>query len=57
MRSSIKNHYRKAKKLLKDNIKVLHKIAEVLIQEETIEGNRILELLGTKKPKALQPQS
>ena len=57
MRSTIKTHYRKAKKLLKDNIKVLHKIAEVLIQEETIEGNRILELLGTKKPKALQPQS
>ena len=57
MRSTIKTHYRKAKKLLKDNIKVLHKIAEVLIQEETIEGKRILELLGTKKPKALQPQS
>ncbi|MCH2290384.1 MAG: ATP-dependent zinc metalloprotease FtsH, partial [SAR324 cluster bacterium] len=57
MRNTIKTHYRKAKKLLKDNIKVLHKIAEVLIQEETIEGNRILELLGTKKPKALQPQS
>ncbi|MED5289307.1 MAG: AAA family ATPase, partial [SAR324 cluster bacterium] len=57
MRNTIKTHYRKAKKLLKDNIKVLHKIAEVLIQEETIEGKRILELLGTKKPKALQPQS
>ena len=57
MRNNINTHYRKAKKLLKDNIKVLHKIAEVLIQEETIEGKRILELLGTKKPKALQPQS
>ena len=42
---------------IRDSIKVLHKIAEVLIQEETIEGKRILELLGTKKPKVLQPQS
>ena len=56
MRSTIKTHYRKAKKLLKDNIKVLHEIAEVLIKEETIEGKRILELLGNKKPKVLQPQ-
>jgi len=56
MRSTIKTLYRKAKKLLKDNIKVLHEIAEVLIKEETIEGKRILELLGNKKPKVLQPQ-
>ena len=56
MRSTIKTHYRKAKKLLKDNIKVLHEIAEVLIKEETIDGKRILELLGNKKPKVLQPQ-
>jgi cell division protease FtsH len=56
MRSTIKTHYRKAKKLLKDNIKVLHEIAEVLIKEETIEGKRILERLGNKKPKVLQPQ-
>lgn len=57
MRNTIKTHYRKAKKLLKDNIKVLHEIADVLIKEETIEGKRILELLGNKKPKVLQPQS
>ena len=57
MRTTIKTHYRKAKKLLKDNIKVLHEIADVLIKEETIEGKRILELLGNKKPKVLRPQS
>ena len=57
MRENIKAHYRKAKRLWKDISKVIHKIAEVLIREETIGGKRILELLGTKKPKALQPQS
>ena len=35
---------------------LLHEIAEVLIKEETIDGKRILKLLGNKKPKVLQPQ-
>ena len=51
MRKTIKYHDNKAKKLLKDNIDVLHKIVDVLMKEETIEGTYILELLGQKKSK------
>ena len=51
MRKTIKFHDNKAKKLLKDNIDVLHKIVDVLMKEETIEGTYILELLGQKKSK------
>ena len=51
MRKTIKFHDNKAKKLLKDNIDVLHKIVDVLMKEETIDGTYILELLGQKKSK------
>ncbi len=40
-----------AKKLLRDNINVLHKIVEVLMKEETIEGSYILELLRQNNSK------
>ena len=56
MRNTIKKHYRKAKKMLKDHSAVLNQIAEVLIQEETIEGSRIKEILE-KQSGILQPQS
>ena len=45
MRKTIKFHDEKAKKLLRDNIKVLHKIVEVLMKEETIDGSYIMKLL------------
>ncbi len=51
MRKTIKFHDNKAKKLLKDNIDVLHKIVDVLMKEETIDGTYILELLGKKSKK------
>jgi len=51
MRATIKFHDEKAKKLLRDNIDVLHKIVEVLMKEETIEGSYIMDLLGPKKSK------
>ena len=44
-------HDEKAKKLLKDNIDVLHKIVEVLMKEETVEGSYIMDLLGQNKSK------
>ena len=56
MRNMIKRHYRKAKKMLKDHSAVLNQIAEVLIQEETIDGSRIKEILE-KQSGILQPQS
>ena len=51
MRKTIKYHDEKAKKLLRDNIDILHKIVEVLMKEETIEGSYIMELLGQNKSK------
>ena len=45
MRKTIKFHDEKAKKLLRDNIEVLHKIVEVLMKEETIDGSNIIKLL------------
>ncbi len=45
MRNTIKYHDEKAKKLLRDNIEVLHKIVEVLMKEETIDGSYIIKLL------------
>ena len=45
MRKTIKFHDEKAKKLLRDNIEVLHKIVEVLMKEETIDGSYIIKLL------------
>ena len=51
MRKTIKFHDAKAKKLLRDNIDVLHKIVDVLMKEETVEGSYILELLGQNKSK------
>ena len=54
MRKTIKFHDEKAKKLLRDNIDVLHKIVEVLMKEETIDGSYIMKLLkkdwSTVKP-------
>jgi len=51
MRKTIKFHDEKAKKLLRDNVDVLHKIVEVLIKEETVEGSYIMDLLGQNKSK------
>ncbi len=50
MRRTIKAHYAKAKKLLRENKKTLHRIAEVLLKEETIEGSRIVKLLEEMNP-------
>lgn len=51
MRKTIKFHDEKAKKLLRDNIEVLHKIVEVLMKEETIEGSYIMKLLKQNQSK------
>ncbi len=52
MRNTVKFHDEKAKKLLSDNIEILHKIADILIKEETIDGSYINDLLKKNKPKA-----
>ena len=46
MRDMVKSHYDQACQLLRDNLDILHKIAHTLLEEETIEGSRIMEMLG-----------
>lgn len=41
----VNKQYQKAKKLLSDNIKKLHKIAEYLYKEETITGEQFMNIL------------
>lgn len=41
----VNNQYNRAKKLLEDNIKKLHQIAEYLYKEETINGEQFMEIL------------
>ena len=53
MRKTIKYHDEKAKKLLSDNIEVLHKIVEVLMKEETIDGSYIMKLLKQDQSKVV----
>ncbi len=51
MRKTIKFHNEKAKKLLRDNVQVLHKIVDVLMKEETIDGSYIMKLLKKDQSK------
>ena len=46
MRKMLKAHYQKAKKILTVHIDVLHKMAKILMEEETIDGQQIQSLLG-----------
>ena len=46
MRKMLKAHYQKAKKILTVHIEVLHKMAKILMEEETIDGQQIQSLLG-----------
>jgi cell division protease FtsH len=46
MRDMVKSHYEQACQLLRDNLDTLHRIAHTLLEEETIEGGRIMEMLG-----------
>ncbi|MBF0236495.1 MAG: ATP-dependent zinc metalloprotease FtsH [SAR324 cluster bacterium] len=46
MRQMINFHYQKAKQLLQDNLEIMHQIAKILMEEETIDGSRILDMLG-----------
>ena len=46
MRDIVKSHYEQACQLLRDNLDTLHEIAHTLLEEETIEGGRIMEMLG-----------
>ena len=43
--------YQKAKKLLEENIELLHKLAQALLEKETLDGPAIDEILGLKPKK------
>ncbi|GJM15197.1 MAG: ATP-dependent zinc metalloprotease FtsH [Thermodesulfobacteriota bacterium] len=49
IRSIVQNNYEKAKKLLEDNIDLLHKLAELLLDKEVIDGKELDELVKDKK--------
>lgn len=50
IRSIVKGNYEKAKKLLEDNIDLLHKLAELLLDKEVIDGKELEELIKSNKP-------
>jgi cell division protease FtsH len=46
----IQNAYNIAKRLLEENIDVLHKLAEVLLEKETVQGSELDALIASMKP-------
>lgn len=50
IRSIVTINYDKAKKLLEDNIDLLHKLAELLLDKEVIDGKELEELIRNNKP-------
>ena len=50
IRSIVTNNYNKAKKLLEDNIDLLHKLSELLLDKEVIDGKELEKLVKDNKP-------
>lgn len=50
IRSIVTNNYSRAKKLLEDNIDLLHKLSELLLDKEVIDGKELEELVKDNKP-------
>ena len=46
----INNAYQKAKKVLDDNIDILHKLSEILLEKETVMGAELDELILSMRP-------
>jgi cell division protease FtsH len=42
--------YQKAKKVLEDNIDILHKLSEILLEKETVMGAELDELILSMRP-------
>jgi len=51
IRSFIDRNYERAEKLLKDNLSILHSMAEALLEWETIDRFQIDDLMANKKPR------
>jgi cell division protease FtsH len=46
----IKNSYQRAKAVLNDNLDILHKLAELLLEQETVMGKELDELIHSLRP-------
>ena len=46
----IKNSYERAKTVLNANLDILHKLAEVLLEKETVMGKELDELIHSLRP-------
>jgi cell division protease FtsH len=53
----ISENYKKTHKLLKDNFDTLNKLAEVLLEKETLNGNEIEKIVQTKQGKKQQKKT
>ncbi len=49
LRKMVIFHDNKAKQLLRDHIDILHRVADMLMEQETIDGSQILALLGQEQ--------
>jgi len=49
--------YRMAKKVLKENLDILHKLAELLLEKETVQGKELDELIFSMRPGIELPSS
>jgi len=54
-KSIVTNNYEKARTLLEDNMDLLHKVAEVLLDKEVIDGKELDKIIRNNKPE--QPPS
>ena len=55
--SLIDTTYRMAKKVLKENLDILHKLAELLLEKETVQGKELDELIFSMRPGIELPSS
>lgn len=51
----VKDNYNHAKKVLEENIDVLHKLAELLLEKETVLGGELDELIHSMRPGIVLP--
>jgi cell division protease FtsH len=49
--------YRQAKKVLEENLDILHKLAELLLEKETVQGKELDELIFSMRPGIELPSS
>lgn len=50
MHTLINNAYSSAKKVLQENMDILHKLAELLLEKETVLGNELDDLITSRRP-------